>query len=180
MDGKATLTIITGPMFSGKTETLIAKIKEAQSAGLVTKVFKPAMDTRYATDAIVTHSKDSISAQAIAQSQDILKHIEGVQVIGIDEAQFFDEELPVVCTALLEQGVEVIAGGLDKDYRALPFGIMPQLIEMAAETIYLTAVCSGCGKEATYTYRKSSEKATFLLGEQEIYEARCEDCFKKK
>lgn len=179
MDSQATLTLITGPMFAGKTETLIAKIQAAQAAGYSTSVFKPAKDTRYATDAIVTHAKNSIGAIAIQQAKDLYEHLGTAQVVGIDEAQFFDATLPAVCKDLQQKGLIVYIGGLELDYRAEPFGIMPQLLEMATEVIRLTANCAVCGKAAQYTYRKTKDKATFLLGEQEIYEPRCKECFKK-
>ncbi len=181
MSEAARFTLITGPMFSGKTTTLIRLLQEAQHTGKIIVVFKPKKDTRYALDAIVSHNAVQLKAISIPNAQAIFRYISQnpAQVVGIDEAQFFDAELPNVCAQLRKNGVHIIAAGLNKDYKAQPFGTIPQLITLADNHTELLAICAQCGAKAAYTYRKTSQKATFLLGEKESYEARCKACFKK-
>lgn len=172
---KGKLLLITGPMFSGKTETLIAHLQAAILQGLIIDCFKPALDTRYNSHAVVTHSQLSMPAIAIQKPEFMLKS--QAQLIGIDEAQFMDVEIIQVVKELLKQGRELIISGLEKDYLNRPFGFMPELIAMSTNINRLQAICFQCGKPADYTYRKVKNDATILLGETESYEARCLDCY---
>ena len=159
-------------MFSGKTEELLRRLRRAQIADLKVAVFKPVADTRY-------HDSNAIHAQPIAHSRDLLSLDEEVSVLGIDEAQFFDMELPAVCNQLALRGVRVIAAGLDMDYRGNPFGPMPHLLAMAEYVTKVHAICIHCGNLATHSYRLAEGDEVVLLGEKEQYEPRCRHCYHK-
>lgn len=178
----ADMEVIYGPMFSGKTETLIARIAAYRAAGEQVAVLKPEQDTRYSAQELVSHSQQHVEAIPLATSSAILAAVESAQatVAAIDEAQFFDADLPEVCKKLRERGIRVIVGGLDKDYLAMPFGTMPELIEQASLLTARFSICAQCGGAAMYTYRKVADTAKFLLGESDIYEPRCEACYQKK
>lgn len=164
-------------MFSGKTEELIRRLKRAQIAKLQVEIFKPTTDTRYHESEVVSHDSNSISSTPVANSAAILLLGNNTQVVGIDEAQFFDENLPEVCNKLAEQGIRVIVAGLDMDFSGKPFGPMPSLMAIAEHVTKVNAVCVKCGSPAMYSYRTVSNDAKILLGEKESYEPRCRPCF---
>ncbi|MBS1532401.1 MAG: thymidine kinase [Bacteroidetes bacterium] len=171
------IEVICGSMFSGKTEELIRRLRRAQIARLTVEIFKPRTDTRFDETAVVSHNANSILSTPVDSSSAILLLGSDVQVVGIDEAQFFDAELPNVCTILANKGVRVIVAGLDMDYRGQPFGPMPELMAMADSVIKVQAVCVRCGNPAVYSYRLAPGQSTVLLGEKESYEPRCRACF---
>jgi thymidine kinase len=171
------IEVICGSMFSGKTEELIRRLKRAQIANLKTEIFKPSMDTRYHESNIVSHDEKSIRSTPIDNSQTILLLAGEVDVIGVDEAQFFDEQLPEVCDQLALRGVRVIIAGLDMDYRGRPFGQMPNLLAKAEYITKLHAICMKCGNIANYSYRKNGHSSQIVLGEKDMYEPRCRHCY---
>lgn len=164
-------------MFSGKTEELIRRLKRAQIAKLNVEIFKPRTDTRYHESAVVSHDANSIQSTPVESSASILLLGTNTQVVGIDEAQFFDENLPEVCNKLAEQGIRVIVAGLDMDFSGKPFGPMPALMSIAEHVTKVNAVCVKCGSPAMYSYRKVANHAKVLLGEKDLYEPRCRPCF---
>jgi thymidine kinase len=171
------IEVICGSMFSGKTEELIRRLRRAQIARLNVEIFKPKTDTRYDETAIVSHNQTSIPSTPVDSSSAILLLGSHVQVVGIDEAQFFDDELPNVCNTLADKGIRVIAAGLDMDFQGKPFGPMPALMAMAESITKVHAVCVKCGNPALYSYRLVPNDARILLGEMESYEPRCRNCF---
>src|ERR1700748_3657311 len=171
------IEVICGSMFSGKTEELIRRLKRAKIANLKVEIFKPAMDTRYHEQQIVSHDENAIQSTPIESSTSILLMAGEVDVIGIDEAQFFDDQLPDVCDQLAVRGVRVIIAGLDMDYTAKPFGQMPNLLAKAEYITKLHAICVKCGNIANYSYRKKMQSGQILLGEKESYEPRCRYCY---
>jgi thymidine kinase len=171
------IEVICGSMFSGKTEELIRRLRRAQIARLTVEIFKPRTDTRFDETAVVSHNANSIQSTPVDNSSAILLLGSDVQVVGIDEAQFFDEELPNVCTILANRGVRVIVAGLDMDYKGNPFGPMPALMAIAESVTKVHAVCVICGNPALYSYRIVPGQGTILLGEKESYEPRCRTCF---
>ena len=166
-------------MFSGKTEELIRRLKRARIAHQKIEIFKPAVDTRYAVKDIVSHDERAIPSTPIDNSQEILLLGQGMDVVGIDEAQFFDAELPYVCDRLALQGIRVIIAGLDMDFQGNPFGPMPALLAKADYITKLHAICVCCGHIASYSYRKVSAKGQLLLGESDSYEPRCRKCYRE-
>ena len=171
------IEVICGSMFSGKTEELIRRLRRAQIARLTVEIFKPKTDTRYDETAVVSHNSTSIHSTPVDTSSAILLLGSDVQVVGIDEAQFFDDELPNVCTILANKGVRVIVAGLDMDFKGNPFGPMPKLMAIAESVTKVHAVCVRCGNPALYSYRLVPGAGTILLGEKESYEPRCRACF---
>lgn len=171
------IEVICGSMFSGKTEELIRRLKRVRIANLKVEIFKPAIDTRYDQVSIVSHDENTIHSTPIDNSQKILLLAQNVDVVGIDEAQFFDAELPNVCDLLALKGIRVIVAGLDMDYKGNPFGTMPALLSKADYITKLHAICIKCGNIANYTYRKTTQSNLVLLGEKDIYEPRCRHCF---
>ncbi len=171
------IEVICGSMFSGKTEELIRRLKRSRIANQVVEIYKPMIDTRYDEVKVVSHDSNFIHSTPVAKASDILKVGENVNVVGIDEAQFFDEELPDVCQELALRGVRVILSGLDMDYLGKPFGPMPALLSMAEYITKLHAICSHCGNLATHSYRLIPNESKVLLGETESYEARCRTCY---
>ena len=171
------IEVICGSMFSGKTEELIRRVNRARIAKVNVEIFSPVADTRYDKSALVSHNLNSIPSKAVNTSSLILPLAAHIQVVGIDEAQFFDDGLPEVCQALADSGVRVIIAGLDMDFKGRPFGIMPQLMAMADSVTKLHAVCVKCGRQAMYSYRLVPNESQILLGEKESYEARCRNCF---
>jgi len=171
------IEVICGSMFSGKTEELIRRLRRAQIARLDVEIFKPKTDIRYDEAAIVSHNQNSIHSTPVDSSSAILLLGSHVQVVGIDEAQFFDDELPNVCNALANKRIRVIVAGLDMDFQGKPFGPMPALMAMAESVTKVHAVCVKCGNQAQYSYRLVPNDAKILLGEMESYEPRCRNCF---
>ena len=174
------IEVICGSMFSGKTEELIRRLKRAKIANLKVEIFKPALDTRYDLQKIVSHDENTILSTPIDNSQTILLLANEVDVVGIDEAQFFDDLLPEVCDQLALRGTRVIVAGLDMDYSGKPFGQMPFLLAKADYITKLHAICVKCGNIASYSYRKTNAGSQFLLGEKELYEPRCRYCYHLK
>lgn len=173
------IEVVCGSMFSGKTEELIRRLKRAQIANLNVEVYKPATDTRYDKSKVVSHDANSIHSTPVDKAINILMLAEHADVVGIDEAQFFDEEVIRVCEALISQGKRVIVAGLDMDYLGKPFGPMPQLLAIADFITKLHAICVQCGHLANVSYRTSNEEGTVVLGEKNNYEPRCRICAAK-
>jgi thymidine kinase len=171
------IEVICGSMFSGKTEELIRRLKRAKIAGQRVEIFKPQLDTRYDAVKVVSHDANAIAATPIARANKMLENLDGVQVIGIDEAQFFEAGLTDVCQQLALRGVRVIIAGLDMDYRGKPFGPMPNLLAVAEYITKVHAICQQCGNLATHSYRKVQDKSAILLGEKDSYEPRCRTCY---
>ncbi len=171
------IEVICGSMFSGKTEELIRRLKRARIANLKVEIFKPMIDTRYDVQHIVSHDESRIISTPLENSQQMLLLAQEVDVVGIDEAQFFDGELPEVCDQLALRGIRVIVAGLDMDYLGKPFGQMPFLLAKADYITKLHAICVKCGNIANYSYRKSKDSHTVLLGETDLYEPRCRHCY---
>lgn len=175
--GVGWIEVIVGCMFSGKTEELIRRIRRAQIARQQVAIFKPAIDNRFSSDHIVSHSDLKIPSTVVASSAEILPLSADAQVIGIDEGQFFDMGLVEVAEALALQGRRVIIAGLDQDYRGKPFEPMPQLLAIAEYITKTLAICVVCGNPADRTQRKTAEAARVLVGATDSYEARCRRCF---
>jgi thymidine kinase len=171
------IEVICGSMFSGKTEELIRRLKRAQIARLDVEIFKPRTDTRYDEEAVVSHNRNSIPSTPVGNSASILLLGDNTQVVGIDEAQFFDDELPEVCIKLANKGIRVVIAGLDMDFQGRPFGPMPALMSIAEEVTKVHAICVQCGNPAVFSYRTVNSEATILLGEKESYEPRCRSCY---
>lgn len=169
--------MICGSMFSGKTEELIRRLRRSQIANLNVEIFKPKKDNRYNESAVVSHDLNSIQSTPVENAAAILLLESNVQVAGIDEGQFFDDELPNVCNILANRGVRVIVAGLDMDFEGKPFGPMPQLMAIAEHVTKLYAVCVQCGGAASYSYRITDSNARILIGEKESYEPRCRICY---
>lgn len=174
------IEVICGSMFSGKTEELIRRLKRVKIAHLKVEIFKPAFDTRYDELDIVSHDTNKIHSTPVDSSQNILLLAQDVDVVGIDEAQFFDAEIANVCEQLAVKGIRVIVAGLDMDYQGRPFGQMPNLLAKADYITKLHAICVKCGNIANISYRKSADKNQVVLGEKDIYEPRCRHCAQEK
>jgi len=170
------IEVICGSMFSGKTEELIRRLKRVEIAHLKAEIFKPAFDTRYDEQKIVSHDENKIMSTPIDNSQTILLLAQDVDVVGIDEAQFFDDQITSVCETLALKGMRVIVAGLDMDYKGNPFGQMPNLLAVADYITKLHAICVVCGNIANVSYRKINSGGQVLLGEKDIYEPRCRVC----
>jgi len=172
------IEVIVGSMFSGKSEELIRRLRRAQIARLRVQIFKPVIDTRYGDDHIVSHSEMRIGSSAVQSSQSLLGQVApDTEVVGIDEGQFFDADLPAVCDTLADQGKRVIVAGLDQDYLGKPFEPMPQLLAIAEYITKTLAICMVCGNPANHTQRLVVSEDRVLLGAQGTYEARCRRCF---
>lgn len=175
------IEVICGSMFSGKTEELIRRLKRARIANLKVEIFKPIVDTRFSETNLVSHDESMIPSTPIENSQTILLLASGVDVVGIDEAQFFDDQLPDVCDQLALGGTRVIIAGLDMDFKARPFGQMPNLLARADFITKLHAICVKCGNIANYSYRiTNADGPQLLLGEKDVYEPRCRPCYYQK
>lgn len=170
------IEVICGSMFSGKTEELIRRLKRVKIANLKVEIFKPAIDTRYDNVNIVSHDTNAIMSTPVENAQSILLYAQDVDVVGIDEAQFFDAEIGDVCEQLAMKGIRVIVAGLDMDYKGNPFGQMPGLLAKADYITKLHAICVKCGNIANISYRKTAQESQVLLGEKDIYEPRCRVC----
>jgi thymidine kinase len=172
------IEVITGCMFSGKSEELIRRLRRAIIARQRVQVFKPALDDRYSATQVVSHSRWRLEAERVGQAREILQRLDPrTEVVGIDEAQFFDESLPEVCSHLANLGKRVIVAGLDMDFRGKPFGPMPQLLAIAEEVEKVQAICARCGAPASYTQRLTADQEQVLVGAADTYEARCRRCF---
>jgi thymidine kinase len=175
--GTGSIEVIVGSMYSGKTEELIRRLRRAQIARQRVEIFKPAIDDRYAKDAIVSHSELRIPSRSVKKASDVLRHAHEAQVIGIDEGQFLGPGLVEVCERLARMGKRVIVAGLDQDYLGRPFEPMPQLLAVAEYITKTLAICVVCGAPANRTYRKVQRGGRVVVGGAEIYEARCRRCF---
>lgn len=171
------IEVICGSMFSGKTEELIRRLKRAKIANQKVQIFKPSKDTRYDIVNVVSHDENAIASIPIQNSIEIFEHVKDINVIGIDEAQFFDEKLPDVCQKLAIKGARVIIAGLDMDFKGHPFGPVPNLLAVAEYITKVHAICPHCGNLATHSYRLSDETDTVVLGEKDKYEPRCRVCY---
>jgi thymidine kinase len=171
------IEVICGSMFSGKTEELIRRLNRAKIARQKMQIFKPALDKRYHEENIVSHNDNSIPSIPVQSSQQISDLAQNCEVVGFDEAQFFDEGIVEVCDQLANAGKRVIIAGLDMDYLGKPFGCMPQLMAIAEYVTKVHAVCMVCGEVASHSYRLSPSNERVLLGETDLYEARCRRCF---
>jgi thymidine kinase len=175
---RGSIEVITGSMFSGKTEELIRRLRRAQFAGLSVEIFKPSLDKRYSENRVVSHDEKSIVSTPVDNSSAIMLLAGGVDVVGIDEAQFFDNALVDVCNSLADSGVRIIVAGLDMDFMGKPFGPVPALLSVAEFITKVHAICVRCGNLAQYSYRKSEEAQVVLLGEKDEYEPLCRKCFR--
>ena len=171
------IEVICGSMFSGKTEELIRRVNRARIAKVNVEIYSPVADTRYDKSALVSHNLNSIPSNAVENAAAILSLSNKVQVVGIDEAQFFDAGLPQVVSTLANNGVRVIVAGLDMDFKGRPFGSMPEIMAMAESVTKLHAVCVICGSPALISYRLVRDENQVMLGEKESYEPRCRNCF---
>ena len=174
------IEVICGSMFSGKTEELIRRLKRVKIANLKVQIFKPAIDTRYDAEKIVSHDTNAIHSTPVDSSKKILALVQDEDVVGIDEAQFFDSDIADVCEQLALKGIRVIVAGLDMDYLGNPFGQMPNLLAKADYITKLHAICMKCGNIANISYRKVAGGGQVLLGEKDIYEPRCRHCAQEK
>jgi len=171
------IEVISGCMFSGKTEELLRRLRRAKIADLNVEVFKPAVDVRYDEKKVVSHNTNKVDATPVPNSKAILRIDADVNVVAIDEAQFFDADLPEVCERLALMGVRVIIAGLDMDYSGKPFGPMPHLMAISEYVTKVHAICVHCGNLATHSYRLAHGDSVVLLGEKEAYEPRCRTCY---
>lgn len=174
---KGRIEVICGSMFSGKTEELIRRLKRAKFARQRVEIYKPSIDTRYSEEEVVSHAGHSIASTPVDSSASILLLTSEIDVVGIDEAQFFDEGLVDVCNELANSGVRVIVAGLDMDFRGFPFGPMPQLCAIADEVSKVHAICVNCGELASFSHRTVKSDKQVLLGETEEYEPLCRKCY---
>ena len=172
------IEVIVGSMFSGKSEELIRRLRRAQIAKQKVQIFKPLVDNRYAEDQIVSHSDMRIASRCVKSSEELVKCVDDdTDVVGIDEGQFFDANLPAACNALADRGKRVIVAGLDQDYLGRPFEPMPQLLAIAEYITKTLAICVVCGDPANHTQRLVASSDRVLVGASGVYEARCRHCF---
>ncbi|HOE38464.1 MAG TPA: thymidine kinase [Bacteroidales bacterium] len=177
---KGWIEVIAGSMFSGKTEELIRRLRRAEFAKQKVEIFKPAIDTRYDAEDVVSHNATSIRSTPVTSSQNILLLTGEVDVVGIDEAQFFDNGIVEVCIKLADQGIRVVVAGLDMDFLGRPFGPMPALFAVAEYVTKVHAVCVHCGDLAQFSYRQSEDDAVVVLGEKDIYKPLCRRCYNEE
>lgn len=173
------IEVICGSMFSGKTEELIRRLKRAKFARQRVEIFKPAIDTRYSEEEVVSHDSNSIASTPVDSSASIVLFSSDIEVVGIDEAQFFDDGLVEVCNQLANNGVRVIIAGLDMDFKGIPFGPMPALCAIADEVTKVHAICVRCGNLAYVSHRTTKNDKRVLLGEKDTYEPLCRECYRK-
>ncbi len=171
------IEVICGSMFSGKTEELIRRLKRARFARQKVEIFKPGVDLRYDEEKVVSHDANEIMSTPVPASNNILLMANNVDVVGIDEAQFFDPELPNVCTHLANQGIRVIVAGLDMDFKGKPFGPIPNLLAIAEYITKVHAICVKCGNLAHFSHRTVVSEKLVLLGETDSYEPLCRSCY---
>ena len=174
---KGWIEVIYGSMFSGKTEELIRRLRRAEFAKQRVEIFKPGVDTRFHVEEVVSHDRNSIRSTPVPNSSNLLLLAGDIEVVGIDEAQFFDGGLPLVCEQLAAQGIRVIAAGLDMDFLGRPFGPMPQLMAMAEYVTKVHAICMRCGELANFSHRTSASRELVVLGETDQYEPLCRACY---
>jgi len=175
------IEVICGPMFSGKSEELLRRLKRADIAKRKYALVKPAIDSRYSEDEVVSHSGRKLPCHAIESPWDVFNHINSAtKIVAFDEAQFFDDRLIRVVDALVKEGRRVVIAGLDMDSNGAPFGPMPELLALAEEVYKITAVCEICGEPATHSHRLSTDAGLVLVGAGEHYQARCREHWQKK
>ncbi len=178
-ESKGSIEVICGSMFSGKTEELIRRLKRAKIAKQSVEIFKPSNDTRYHDTNVVSHDANSITSTPVTSSSNILLLADNIDVVGIDEAQFFDDGLTEVCNKLAFMGSRVIIAGLDMDFKGIPFGPIPSLMAIADSVTKVHAICMQCGNLALFSYRIAEGEQTVLLGEKNEYEPLCRGCYSK-
>jgi thymidine kinase len=176
---KGWIEVVCGSMFSGKTEELIRRLKRAKFAKQRVEIFKPQIDTRYSEEEVVSHDANSIPSTPVTSSGNILLLVSDVDVVGIDEAQFFDNNLVDVCNKLADQGIRVIVAGLDMDFKGKPFGPIPQIMASAEYVTKVHAICVKCGDLAQFSHRLSDTEKLVVLGETDVYEPLCRTCFNR-
>ena len=174
---KGWIEVITGSMFSGKTEELLRRLKRARIANQKVEIFKPKIDNRYSNENVVSHDNNTIHSTPVDSSGNILLLTGNIDVIGIDEAQFFDNGLADVCINLANQGIRVIVAGLDMDFKGIPFGPIPGLMAIAEYVTKVHAICMRCGDLAHFSHRLTKDERTIMLGEKHEYEPLCRSCF---
>jgi thymidine kinase len=177
---KGSIEVICGSMFSGKTEELLRRLKRAKYAKLNIKIFKPKIDTRYDKSNVVSHDDNFIESIVVENSNEILSFIEKAEVVAIDEAQFFDENLFIVCNQIANTGIRVIVAGLDMDFLGNPFNPMPQLLAIAEHITKVHAICVNCGSIANHSFRKIKDGELVRIGERNEYKPLCRKCFNTK
>lgn len=177
MHRRGSIEVICGSMFSGKTEELIRRLKRAKIARLRVEIFKPTVDIRYSDTEVVSHDSNSIHSTPVENSASILLLSEDVDVVGIDEAQFFDSGVVDVCNELAKRGIRVIVAGLDMDFKGEPFGPMPRLCAIADDVSKVHAICVHCGQLANYSHRLVSNQKQVMLGEKNEYQPLCRVCY---
>ena len=177
---KGSIEIICGSMFSGKTEELLRRLKRAQFAKLKIVVIKPELDTRYDNTKVVSHDLNKVESKTVKSSNEILNLANDSKVVAIDEAQFFDDDLILVCNKLANKGKRVIIAGLDMDFQGEPFGIMPKLLAIAEYVTKVHAICIECGEIANYSFRLTQNKDRIQLGQKDEYKPLCRECFSNK
>ncbi|MBN1650311.1 MAG: thymidine kinase [Bacteroidales bacterium] len=177
---KGWVEVICGSMFSGKTEELIRRLNRAKIAKQKVEIFKPSIDTRYDEEDVVSHNANSIQSTPVDSAEQILLMVNEVSVVGIDEAQFFDNRLISVCNQLADRGIRVVVAGLDMDFKGVPFGPIPHLLATAEYVTKVHAICMQCGDLAHYSHRTIQGDDLVVLGETESYEPLCRSCFNKK
>lgn len=173
------IEVICGSMFSGKTEELLRRLRRAKIARQTVEIFKPSLDTRYSQEEVVSHDRNAILSTPVEHSGNILLLSSGVEVVGIDEAQFFDNGLVEVCQQLADQGVRVIVAGLDMDFKRIPFGPIPALCAIADDVTKVHAICVECGNLASYSHRLVNNDKQIMLGETEEYQPLCRKCYQR-
>lgn len=177
--GMGWIEVICGSMFSGKTEELIRRLNRAIIAKQEVEIFKPSIDNRYHVSDVVSHNERAIRCTPVQFANEILLLVGSCSVVGIDEAQFFDEQLVEVCTKLADSGKRVIVAGLDMDFNGKPFGSMPDLMSVAEFITKVHAICVKCGDVASYSFRLGGSSEKVMIGQNDFYEARCRRCFLK-
>jgi thymidine kinase len=175
--GGGWIEVVCGSMFSGKTEELIRRLNRARIARYNVEIFKPSFDKRYHKENIVSHNQNAISSIPVSGTHEIIELSANCDIVGIDEAQFFDESIVDVCTELANKGIRVIVAGLDMDFRGMPFGPMPQLMAIAEYVTKVHAICVKCGGVASHSHRLNTAQEQMLIGETDLYEALCRACF---
>jgi thymidine kinase len=177
VERSGSIEVICGSMFSGKTEELIRRLKRASYARQKVEIFKPTVDDRYDDSNVVSHDKNTIHSTPVSKPKDIFALANNIDVVGIDEAQFFDDSLVEVCNYLANKGIRVIVAGLDMDYLGVPFGPIPKLMATAEYVTKVHAICVKCGALANHSHRITQEKTLVVVGEKEAYEPLCRQCF---
>lgn len=175
--GRGWIEVIVGSMFSGKTEELIRRLNRARIAKQKVEIFKPEVDKRYDEINVVSHNENSVRSVPVQNAAQIMLYVEGMDVVGIDEAQFLDADLPEVCNYIANRGIRVIVAGLDMDFSGKPFGPVPALMATAEYVTKVHAICMRCGDLAHYSHRTIASEKLVVLGEKESYEPLCRKCF---